>query len=132
MKNNFEKLGLSGFRYMQIVCFLGTLLMLLANYLIGASLGFWAIFAGGLFIVNWIWNLFSDVKWDKEGFIIEKFLRKKEIPSNEFVRIDRFFLNVYTLRFKNDKYLYLAGLDSIFSDDYADKLTLSIKERITN
>nr|WP_068890403.1 hypothetical protein [Pedobacter panaciterrae] len=113
---NYSSLGLNIFKYNQAGLLVFSLLIILVNYVHGSSLFFWLFLLGMLVIINLIWNLFSDVKWNKEYFVIEKFLRKRTVAANEFISVERLFSNVFVIRFTGSKFYYLGGFKSIFEN----------------
>lgn len=114
MTTKYNSLGIGIFKYNQALAFICSLLIIAINFMLGSSLFFWTFLIGMLLIINLIWYLFSDIKWNSEFFVIEKFLRKNEIPSSRFVKIDRIFFNVFVIRFTTSKFYYAGDFKSLF------------------
>jgi hypothetical protein len=112
----FNSLGLNVFKYNQAGLFVFSLLLIGFNYLLGSSLYFWFVLVGMLIILNLIWYSFSDIKWNNESFVIEKFLKKKVIASNEFIKVDRLFISVFVITFTSNKFYYVGDYKSIFEN----------------
>lgn len=76
-----------------------------------------------------IWYSFSDVKWNKENFVIEKFLRKRIIASNEFIKVERLVFNVLIITFTGSKFYYVGDYRSIFESpsDITNKIIADIR-----
>lgn len=121
----YNSLGLGMFKYNQAGLFVFSLLILWVNYMLRSSLFFWILLIIILIIINLIWYSFSDVKWNKDHFVIEKFLKKKVIVSNEFIKVDRLFFNVFVIKFINGKFYYIGDFKSIFEN--SSDITNTIK-----
>lgn len=129
MKNNYNSLGLGMFKYNQAGLAFFSLLILGINYILGSSLFFWFFLFGMLIIINLIWYLFSDIKWNKENFVIEKLFKKKIIASTEFIKVERLFFNVFVIKFIGRKFYYVGDYRSIFENpaDITNKIIVNIR-----
>jgi hypothetical protein len=127
---NYKSLGLNTFKYNQAALLVFSLLIIGINYILGSSLFFWFILILMLLFINLIWYSFSDVRWNKEEFVIEKFLKKKKIASNEFVRVDRLVFNVFVIQFTCAKYYFMGDFKSVFenSSQITNKIIADISE----
>jgi hypothetical protein len=117
--NSYRTLGLKISKYNQIALFIFSILIIGLNLIIGSEIIFWIFMIMMLLIINLIWYSFSDVKWSKEKFIVEKFLMKKEIPFNEFLSVDRLILGIFVIKFTNNKFYYIGGIKSFFTNTTA-------------
>jgi hypothetical protein len=126
---NYSSLGLNIFKYNQAGLSVFSLLILGINYMLGSSLFFWFLLFGMLIVINLIWYSFSDIKWNKEDFIIEKFLKKKIIASSEFIKVDKLFFNVFVIKFTGSKFYYVGDYRSIFENpsDITNKIIADIR-----
>lgn len=126
---SYSSLGLNIFRYNQAGLLVFSLLIIGVNHLLGSTLFFLFLLFGMIVIINLIWNLFSDIKWNKEIFVIEKFLRKKVIASNEFIKVERLFFNVFMITFTDSKFYYIGNFRSISENasDITNKIIADIR-----
>lgn len=126
---NYNSLGLNIFKYNQAGLLVFSLLIIGVNYMLGSSPLFWFILFGILLVINFIWYSFSDVKWNKDNFVIEKFLKKKVIASDEFVKVDRLFFNVFVIKFTGDKFYYVGDYKSVFENisDITNRILTNIQ-----
>ncbi len=82
-----------------------------------------------IIFINFIWYSFSDIEWNEDVFVIEKFMMKKQIPSTKFLKVERLFFNFFVIKFTDSKYYYLGKLNTIFKKD--SDITSSIKLKIS-
>jgi uncharacterized membrane protein YdbT with pleckstrin-like domain len=117
-------------KYLQITLLIFSLFLISILYLVGADLYFWMFFIAGLFIVNLIYYSFSDVKFNNERFVIEKMFFKKEIPSIDFIKVDRLPLSfgVFSIKFADNRYYYSSDFKSIFKN--SSEITNEIKNQL--
>lgn len=115
-KDKFNTLGYFFTKWNQIIGIVFTVIFIIILSFIGAQVQFWVIYLSGLFIINGIWYSFSDIKYNGEEFVIEKFLFKKKIPANEFIRVEKVFLNICSITFVKNKFYYYGGHNMFFDD----------------
>ncbi len=120
----YISLGLRNNRYNQIFLFVFSFLIIGANYIIGSSPAFWLLLLVMIGIINLIYYVFSDIKYNSNTFIIEKLFFKKTIPSTNFVAVKKHLFNIYILKFTDGRFYYFGDLKSFFDN------TSDINERI--
>ena len=116
------------YKYNQILLLVFSIFVIIINLIIGSSITFWFFLIGMLLIINLIWYCFNDIKWNTDHFIVEKFLSRREISSDNFIGVERLFLNVFVIRFNGSKFYYTGGIQSFFEN--ADDITNSIKAQL--
>lgn len=114
----YNTLGLSINKYNQFFLLVFSFLLIGVNYIIGSSFYFWTFLIVMILIINVIWYLFSDIKWNKEEFIIEKFLMRKKIPSKEFVKVQKLLFNIFIITFTGKKYYYFGNFMLFSENDF--------------
>lgn len=129
MMTNYNSLGLNIVKYNQAGLFVFSLFIIGVNYMLGSSLLFWLVLFGMLLVVNFIWYSFSDIKWNKENFVIEKFFKKNVIASDEFIKVERLFFNFFVIKFTGAKFYYVDNYKSVFenSSDITKKIKANIQ-----
>lgn len=128
--NNCNVLGLNIFKYNQAGLFVFSLAITGLNYMHGSSMLFWVVWFVMLLIINFIWYCFSDVRWNEENFVIEKFLKKRIIATSEFIKVERLFFNVFVIKFRDANFYYIGDHKSVFenSSDITNRIITSIKK----
>ncbi|RYZ98028.1 MAG: hypothetical protein EOP47_20305 [Sphingobacteriaceae bacterium] len=123
----YSTLGFAFVKHNQLIGLIFSTLLIIAACFIGAPIYFWFVYISGIVAINRIWYCFCDIKWNKESFVIEKFLYKKEIPSEKFVSIERsvFWL---TINFTDCKFYFFDDLGSFFKN--TEDITNSIKQTL--
>lgn len=114
--NKYLPLGINVFEYNQIGLVIFSILVVVANFILGSSWLFLFLLLFVIIIVNLIWYAFTDISWNYESFKIKKFLFTRIISSNEFIKVDRVLLNFFVIVFNGSKYYYLGNYDSIFKN----------------
>jgi len=85
-----------------------------------------------ILLMDYIWYLFTDIKFNAAEFVIERFLYSKKIPTSDFVRIRRIFFNFYRIEFLKKKFIFLGDVGSIFDSNYESKLISEINSISNN
>ena len=131
METNHHPLGSNTFKHNQAGLVAFSLLIIGGNSIFGSSALFWFTLSGTLLAINFIWYSFSDVKWNQESFIIEKFLKKRVIASSEFIKVDRLFFSVFVIEFTTAKFYYVGDYNSVFENasDITNRIITSINKQ---
>src|ERR1700712_2947526 len=125
VNDKYLSLSKGAFKYNQAFALFASLILIVVNLFFKSPLSYWLFFIVGLFVINFLWYLPSDVKWNNTGFVVEKFLIKKEIPLKDFINVKYLFMNIYLIHFINKKYYYLG--DFQFLSDNSSEITRNIR-----
>ncbi|NCD68818.1 hypothetical protein [Mucilaginibacter agri] len=114
IKYNF--IGLRIAKAYQILTLLFSILFLGITFLLGSSISVDLFFLLVAFLINAFYYLFIDIKYNSQEFVIEKFLWRRSLPSDQFIKVEKLFFNFYVIGFAKNKYFFREDIKSIFKD----------------
>lgn len=126
---NYNYIGLPIAKAYQMISVIFSVFVLIIAVLITNYLAMLLFFIAIAVLINGLWYIFSNIKFNSDFFYVEKFLWKKRLPSSEFIKVEKIILNFYYIKFIHGKYYFFGDLKSIFNS--GDHLNDAIKKAIS-
>jgi len=110
----YDFIGLRIAKAYQILALSFSFLFIALNLLLGVTIYIMLFFLLIAVLINGYFYLFANVKYNAQEFVIEKFLWKRILPADQFIKVEKLFFNFYAIRFVNHRYYFRGDIKSIF------------------